>query len=199
MANVAQATFVGGDIVIECDDRWGCCQRAQAKAKVQSMNREIARGPKRVQGVLSAVTTAQKDRIQGRAKRKFDAIPSDSARAADARARGAPDCLADEIEKGASRADLNIQMDHPLDVKLGGLASAKLTPLDGAVNLAMGLFAKNVGNDMGAGTQVTGVSLICPGNGNCPGEDHSVGTRTSFPSGGQRRTANASSLDTFSY
>lgn len=199
MANVAQATFTGGDIVIECDERWGCCQRAQAKAKVEAMNGEIARGPKRVQGVLASTTTALKDRIQGRAKRKFDAIASNSGRAADARARGAPDCLAEQIENGASRADLNIQMDHPLDVKLGGLASAKLTPLDGAVNLAMGLFAKNVGNDMGPGAQVTGVSLICPGNGNCPGENHSTGTRSSFPSGGQVRTANASSLNSFHY
>ena len=158
MANCAQATLRGGEMVVECDDRWDCCQRAQAKAKVDGMNRALQR---------SSNPTIQPpgfDRSRGDAwcdsqRNRIDQMSSQG-QANEARQRGAPECLAQQLEGDPTasppkppqtRRGLGLALDHPLDMKLGGPAMPGLVPIDAKVNGAFGSFAKNAGDQRGAG------------------------------------------------
>jgi hypothetical protein len=183
MANMAQAMLVGTEMVIHCDERWGCCQRKQAQAKVRAMNKELAIKfpPRLVRAAVDETLETCKRQTCTRATSKMDSKNSKD-QAAEAKRRGAPDCLAQELEQGKTRESMGLQMDHPLDVKLGGLAHALLTPLDPKVNGAFGSFAKNVGNKMGGGAKISKVSLVCPPSPpGCPGENTSEGTPPSGP------------------
>jgi hypothetical protein len=98
-------------------------------------------------------------------------MKSAEARAVEAKRRGAADCLVEKIRKGEP---VSIQMDHPLDVKLGGLVGARLTPLDARVNGAFGNAAKNQGERIGVGKSVEKCVLVCPPDGKCPGKNFSL-------------------------
>jgi hypothetical protein len=106
-----------------------------------------------------------------------------------ARARGAPKCLADDIANGTVNTD-DLAMDHTLEVKLGGDAwpgpgGTPLMPLDRSVNGAFGNLMKNTSNQMGAGTEVEEISLVCPPNGSCPQRGYSTGSvQRAFPDTG---------------
>ena len=174
MADCAQATLRGGEMVVECDDRWNCCQRAQARAKVNAMNSAI------LQHRNATIQPPGFSRARGDAwcdsqRRRIDKLDSQG-QADDARASGAPECLAKQLEgpPAQTRASLNLALDHPLDMKLGGPAMPRLMPLDPDVNGAFGSFARNVGDKRGTGKKIEKVSLICPPSGNCPNEDHST-------------------------
>lgn len=190
MANIAQATFEGGDVIIQCNPKWDCCQRAQAQHKVQALNEACdpaKGGPLKVRGKLPKATNRVKKRAQDRASRAMDRkSPAD-------RAKGVqPPCLADKL-KDKTRKGAKVEMDHAVDTKWRGASDpGALVPVDRRVNGAMGTIAKNVGNDMrkartdkSSPPEVTSVSLICPPSApGCPGppkEDFSVGPRKSWP------------------
>lgn len=186
MANCAQATLRGSEMVVECDDRWDCCQRAQAAAKVRRMNERIQQSPS---------SSAPRVRAPGFSRGKGDDWCKSNAKQMDklspqgqaqlARDAGAPECLAKKLEGDAttnppvppqSRKDLGLALDHPLDMKFGGPAMPqRLLPLDPKVNGAFGSFARVIGDQVGAGNKLEKVSLICPpSQTGCPGEDHST-------------------------
>ncbi|MCA8950140.1 MAG: hypothetical protein KDE27_11605 [Planctomycetes bacterium] len=218
MTNCAQAVLIGTEIAIKCDGRWGCCQREQAKAKVEAMNRVIADRSPAVRPTLSSVPHKVYGNVRGAADafaasaaNVMDAAPD---QAAEAKKRGSPDCLSKELAKpGKSRSSMDLQMDHPLDVKLGGLPGPEgaLMPLDRSVNNAFGGFAKTTGNRLGAGQQVSKVTLLCPPVKPCPDHtsspcpDKSVGNRTdadfkSYPVKGKlRKPATAKTFTGASY
>lgn len=190
MANIAQATFEGGDVFIQCNPKWDCCQRAQAQRKVEALNNACdpaKGGPLKVRGKLSKATNRVKKRAQDRASRAMDRkSPAD-------RAKGVqPLCLAEKL-KDKTRKGAKVEMDHPVDTKWGGASDpGGLEPVDRKVNGAMGTIAKNVGNDMrkartdkSSSPEVTSVSLICPPSApGCPGppqQDFSGGARKSWP------------------
>ena len=182
MTTVAQATYMGNEIIIECDRRWDCCQREQAQHKVRQMNANLPG-----QGIRPSVTRTMnrlKARAQDAAAARMDALTSQE-QAEDAEAAGAAPCLVRQLRAGGTRRSMGLQMDHPLDVKLGGLAQPPmLTPLDAAVNNAFGGLAKNTANRMSnaGATQVQTVTLVCPPTyPGCPNENHSEGNRTTFP------------------
>lgn len=175
MANIAQATFEGGDVFIQCNPKWDCCQRAQAQEKVKALNDACDPangGPLNVRGKLPKATNRVKKRAQDRASRAMDRqSPAD-------RAKGVkPPCLAEKL-KEKTRRGAKVEMDHPVDTKWGGPSDpGGLVPVDRRVNGAMGTIAKNVGNDMRKARtdkskppEVTSVSLICPPSppGCCP-------------------------------
>jgi hypothetical protein len=183
MANFAQATYMGSELIIECDSRWDCCQREQAQYKARQMNANLP--GQGLQANVSAATNALKDAAQRAATQRMD-VQSPGEQAEDAQAAGAAPCLVKQLREGGTRRGMGLQMDHPLDVKIGGAAQPPfLTPLDAAVNGAFGSFAKNVGNRMieAGATEIRSVTLICPPSyPGCPSESHNVGTRTEFPS-----------------
>ena len=183
MANCAQATLRGNEMVVECDDRWDCCQRAQAAAKCKRMQQAI--------DTLSNPTV----RPAGFSRAKGDDWCKSNIKQIDkmdakgqgqyARSAGAPECLAKKLEGDdnanpkvppQSRKDQGLALDHPLDMKLGGPAMPqRLLPLDPKVNGAFGSFARVCGDKLGAGNKLDKISLYCPPSGSCPSENHSVG------------------------
>jgi len=194
MANIAQATLKGTDLIIQCDDRWDCCQRAQAAAKVKAWNKALPG-----EGIRTEV---DKDDLAAKAKKQRDTIADyDELDAAEQGAKavedGAPGCVEEKFadESGNARKKTKYQMDHPLDVKAGGDPSADLTPIDRHVNRAFGSFAKNAGNELlkqeEAGTikeaKFTSVSLVCPAGPDppppegCQDEDHNAGKKKKYP------------------
>lgn len=183
MADFAQATFIGSDLVIRCDDRWDCCQRAQAKAKAKAWNDNLPGA-----GILKKVTPAQsavKAATQRKANAAYDKLSPDE-QADKAVEDGAPDCVGKKM-KGPppkTRKQLKYQMDHPLDVKVGGDPAASLTPLDRHVNRAYGSVAKNAGNEaLNEGeTEIASISLVCPkSDPGCPNENHNTGKKRKYP------------------
>lgn len=194
MANIAQATFEGGDVFIQCNPKWDCCQREQAKEKVKALNNackppppKTNTGPLKVRGKLPKATNRVKKRAQDRACRAMDAkTPAE-------RAKGVkPPCLAEKL-KEKTRSSAKVEMDHAVDTKWGGPSDpGKLVPVDRRVNGALGTIAKNVGNDMrkartdkSTPPEVTSVSLICPPSApGCPGppkQDFSGGAGKPWP------------------
>lgn len=192
MANIAQATFEGGDVFIQCNPKWDCCQREQAKLKVDALNdacKPANGGPLKVRGKLPKATNRVKKRAQDRASRAMDRqTPAD-------RAKGVkPDCLAEKL-KEKTRSGAKVEMDHQVDTKWGGPSdpgAGELRAVDRRVNGAMGTIAKNVGNDMRKARtdkskppEVTSVSLICPASApGCPGppkQDFSGGAKKPWP------------------
>src|SRR5580765_4767065 len=116
MTNVAQATYMGEDLIIQCDSRWDCCQREQAKHKVRAMNANVPGAG--LQSTLSKAVNAQKKAAQSMATQRMDnSTPGE--RAEDAEEAGAAPCLVEKLKKGGDRASLKLEMDHPLDCKLG--------------------------------------------------------------------------------
>jgi hypothetical protein len=191
MANFGQATYVGTDIIIQCDSRWDCCQREQAKYKVRGMNANAPGAGVRDAAAMAPLENLKKN-CQRAATERMDAL-SPGENAEDAEAAGAAPCLVEQLRNGGTRQSLDLQMDHPFDTKLGGAADGiALIPLNAAVNNAFGGFARNVGDrmistarksDPAARAEVRSVSLVCPPSSpGCPEESHSEGTHTEFPS-----------------
>jgi hypothetical protein len=183
MANVGQATFVGSDVIIQCNDKWDCCQREQAAAKVKALNGAC---PTTIQPKLSKARNRVKKRAQGRESRAMDRTKGDP----DARSDyAAADCLKDKLkEPGNTRKKLKLQMDHAVDTKWGGPSdpgAGEMIALDKDVNRFFGGCAKNVGNkmkDKNKDATVKSFSLVCPPSSpGCPGEDHSAGAGKPFP------------------
>ena len=190
MANVGQAMFVGPDVTIHCDSEWDCCQREQAKAKVEAYEAEIKNpespGPLQIAppgGVNELQQT--KANAQARAWTKFrkrmgDASPDE--RKEVARELSTSDCLGDELaekwEEGSrSSKELGVQMDHQIEAKVGGPADIDVLPaLDTKINNFFGVnFAKNTGDRMTKSgvAEIASVKLVCPGDENC-GDDYST-------------------------
>jgi hypothetical protein len=187
MANIGQSTFVGSVLVIQCDSAWNCCQREQAANKVQCFNDSIEQN-----GPLNIRTTAEMDALkpfkkdwqsaEGRNLMNAMENSGDDAKAY-AEESGAPTCLGDEIkdktdnQDAENLVDLDVQMDHPVDVKFGGDAAATLIPLDTAVNNAFGMVSRWTANDMlDAGEpQVTAVALYCPPDEGCASDWSNAG------------------------
>ena len=173
---------MGGVIIMECDENWTCCQREQARRKVDGYNADIAES-----GPLGIISVTAKDKLAkkncqkaagGRFKTQMRNGPDAAEKAA--KDAGAPDCLAQEIktkvQKGKTTLEgAGIQMDHPIEVRFGGPANTDLVPLDNEVNNAFGGMAKKPGNDMEAAgeKEIKGIVLYCPPSKGCPKEDHS--------------------------
>jgi hypothetical protein len=188
MANVAQATFTGGDVIIRCDDKWTCCQRAQAKQKTETLNQAcIDAAPEgiKVRPKLTKATKRVKKRAQQRETRRMDR------KGPAARAKGVtPACLA-KILTEKTRAKAKVQMDHPVDTKWGGPSDPKtgLVPVDAKVNNFFGSVAKNTGDAMRnkkPPQNVESFTLICPGPCKPPDEkdkntDFSAGAGKPWP------------------
>jgi hypothetical protein len=188
MADIGQATFDGPDIIIKCDGEWTCCQRQQAAAKVRAMNKEL---PSKIRKNVSEKMKSRKEKCQKDARKAMDAAtPSENAQ--NARAAGAAPCVVEALENGETRSDLGLEMDHPLDVKLGGAADGVgLIPLDGDVNGFFGGVAKNAGDEMrdkNSTVKIESVSLVCPPSPpGCPkpgdpdGHSHNAGPKRTYP------------------
>lgn len=173
--------------MIKCDSNWTCCQRQQAAAKVRAMNKEL---PKNIRADVTNLTD-RKELCQKNARNAMDkATPKENAR--NARAVGAAPCVVEALENGETRSDLGLEMDHPLDVKLGGAPDGvPLIPLDGTINGFFGGVAKNAGNEMrdkNDKKKCESVSLICPpSKKGCPppgdpdGHSHNAGPRRAYP------------------
>jgi hypothetical protein len=111
--------------------------------------------------------------------------------ARNARAAGAAPCVVEALEKGKTRSQLGLEMDHPLDVKLGGAADGvALIPLDGTINGFFGGVAKNAGDEMreqNTTVTVQSVSLVCPPSspgcrkGDPDGHSHNAGPKRTYP------------------
>jgi hypothetical protein len=184
MPTIGQAQLSGGDIIIHCDDNWTCCQREQAAAKVRAMNRELEATPQKyIKKVVKQVTNDKKEACQSLAKDAFDAAtPKERAKAA--RDAGAAPCLVEQIENGATRESKDLEMDHPLDVKLGGKADGvALIPLEGVINGFFGSVAQHAGNELRrqGHTKVESISLVCPAGGKCKKENHNAGPKRKYP------------------
>jgi hypothetical protein len=188
MADIGQATFDGGDILIKCDSEWTCCQRQQAAAKVRAMNTEL---PKNIRPKVPPAMNRVKAEAQRKARDAMDAA-SPAKRAADAKAAGAAPCVVEALAAGKTRSELKLEMDHPLDVKLGGAADGvDLIPLDRKINGFFGGVARNAGNEMrdqNTTVKCESVSLVCPpSETGCPapgdpdGHSHEAGPRSDYP------------------
>jgi hypothetical protein len=191
MALVAQATFVGPDVIIKCNPKWDCCQREQAQLKVNQMNEDVQamKSPGGEAGSLiktdvqMAALLDNKDTVCAQARAAMDRKTPEE------RAKGVkPDCLAEKLKKN-TRSAAHVEMDHRLDTKWGGPSApavGDLAPVDSRVNGALGTFAKNVGNDMRAAGEyrVASFSLDCPRSPpGCPGpgKGHGAGEKKEFP------------------
>jgi hypothetical protein len=200
MANVAQATFIGGQIIIECNEDWDCCQREQAREKCRRANTQLERArengtPACVRstadteaakaGLYSNALEQARENITGNPE-KGPKTKSPQQQADAAKAAGAPKCVTDGLANGTVDCD-NLAMDHTLEVKLGGNVwpgpgDIPLLPLDRGVNGAFGSLMKNTANAMGDGTEVEEISLVCPPNGSCPQRGYSTGSvQKTFP------------------
>ena len=175
-------------MVVQCDDRWSCCQREQAKAKVTRMN-EALKPPANPVVQPPGFSRGKGDNwCKSQAKRMDKMSSADQAQ--EARAAGAPDCLAEQLEGNpsknippSSREKLGLALDHSLDMKLGGRPMQQhLMPMDSKVNGAFGSFARVCGDKVGTGNKVSEVKLVCPPSPTgCPpgskdAKDNSVGT-----------------------
>jgi hypothetical protein len=135
------------------------------------------------------------NRVKAEAQRKArDAMDaaSPAKRAADAKAAGAAPCVVEALAAGKTRSELKLEMDHPLDVKLGGAADGvDLIPLDRKINGFFGGVARNAGNEMrdqNTTVKCESVSLVCPpSETGCPapgdpdGHSHEAGPRSDYP------------------
>jgi hypothetical protein len=192
MTDVGQARFSGGNIIIKCDSKWTCCQRQQAAAKVRAMNKEL---PKNIRAGVSDKMKKRKRDCQDDARDAMDDAPSNEERAAAAKKAGAAPCVVKALEEGKTRSELGLEMDHPLDVKLGGAPDGvDLIPLDGDVNLFFGGVAQHAGDEMrdkNRSVKCESVSLVCPPSApGCPepgdpdGHSHNAGPKRKYPETG---------------
>lgn len=181
MADIGQATFTGGNIIILCDSKWTCCQRQQAQYKVKAMNKRL---PKFIREAVTDEMSDIKEQVQADERDAMDAHESADDRADAAEKAGAAPCVVDELRKGKSRSQMKLQMDHPLDVKLGGAARTKLIPLDAKINRFFGGVAKNAGDQMreDGNKKLESVSLVCPAEPPCK-KPHEDGVGKSYDQG----------------
>ena len=181
MADAFQAQLDGDEIVITCDDEWGCCQRKQARAKVRAMNKAIQdkggastvkpnMNTMMVPDPLRGGTISVADITTRSRKRAADARRrmSDDEKQADTEERGAHPCLVEELQGSKPPETEN---DHPLDVKLCGNWDAPLVPTDAVVNNAFGKVAENAP----ANKTIRKIVLVCPKGGKCKDESHNTG------------------------
>ena len=190
MADIGQSTFIGSDIIIQCDENWTCCQREQAKAKTDKLNEKC---PLNIRKSVSARSKRAKKnccaRETGRFIREMTANPD----AASKKNTTSP-CLAEKVKDDwdngkKSTRQMGVQMDHDLEVKLGGPARGTLKALDEEINGFFGnIVAKNTGDNMRAKgrTEVESVSLVCkppcpPPKKSDKNNDFSTGKRKKFP------------------
>jgi len=189
MANFGQATFVGSDVVIRCDKNWTCCQREQAQAKTKNLNSNC---PLTIKSKVSKTSKRAKKNCQSReTTRLLNEMEADPKKGAADNA--ASPCLAEQMERDWNKGDrstseLDVQMDHPLEAKLGGPANTVLKALDTEVNNFFGGVAKNIGNKMrkAGKTEIASLSLVCPPPCKPPkaadkNTDYSCGKRTTYP------------------
>jgi hypothetical protein len=147
-----------------------------------------------------------KDACQTKHNEDFDSKTPEQ-RAQDAKDAGAAPCLVEQIRQGRTRQFGNVpppgphaglQMDHPLDSKLGGDPVCKLIPLDANVNNMFGVRGQSIEKMATEGRTIKGVALICPPEppeGGCKpphdggkGKSFNAGTKhgRSFPSAEDR-------------
>lgn len=189
MANFGQATFVGSDVVIRCDKNWTCCKREQAQAKTQGLD---ANCPLTIKSRVSKTSKRAKKNCQARETNRFiSEMEADPKQGAVDNASSP--CLAEQIERDWKKGDratseLDVQMDHPLEAKLGGPANTVLKALDSEINNFFGGVAKNIGDKMKkAGKKtITSLSLVCPPPCKPPkaadkNKDYSCGKKTAYP------------------
>jgi len=159
-----QAQFVGTDVIIRCDEDWTCCQREQAKAKVQGYNKDA---PMTLKGKLGGNITRAKKKCQAREtnrlEREMKADPEQGAKD-----NASSPCLAEEMQKDwesgkESTSGMDVQMDHPVAAKWGGPANTTLKALDSTINHFFGGIEQHIADKMRAQgeTEVTSVSMIC--------------------------------------
>lgn len=190
MANIGQATFVGADVIILCHDEWTCCQREQAKAKVEGYNKEC---PLSIRSKVTKSSKRAKKNCQARANTAFlNAMKENPA--SGSKAQATSPCLAEQLENDWNNnkkglKELKVEMDHPIEVKVGGPSSTTLKALDKKINNFMGnAFAKNTGNNMlkAGETEIKSVSLVCeqpckPPKAGDENKDYSTGEKKSYP------------------
>jgi hypothetical protein len=198
MANIGQATFIGSDIIILCDDEWTCCQREQAQAKVDGYNAEIAHpdqpGPMELWAFVRKHLRDTKEACQKKAGGDFlRRMKNASDKKQVATDNSTSDCLGEQIAEKwkdeANLTDLGIDMDHPIEVKFGGPADTALLALDKTINRFFGTaVAKNTGDNMlEAGVEeIEGVSLVCkppctPPREEDKNKDYSTGKHATYP------------------
>lgn len=190
MATIGQAMFVGTDVIVRCDDNWTCCQREQAQKKVENLHGACP-CPIKTRKVSSTSKKAKKNcqsRETGRLLREMDADPAQGAKD-----NASSDCLAEQMERDwkngkQSTSDMDVQMDHPVEVKFGGPANTTLKALDSEVNNFFGGVAKNISAKMVAQGQseITSFSLVCgppckPPKASDKNKDFSTGPKKSYP------------------
>jgi hypothetical protein len=188
MADACQATFLKGEYVIHCDSRWGCCQREQARQKVEKMNEEIAAkgGSTQKSAPMNSLNSLKEpvkkgeytlkeltNKARGDMSKEMREMKK-SERADKAEERGSAKCL---VEAMRGRNPPKTQNDHELDVTLCGKYNSDLVPTDAVVN---GMIGGIVGNQkVKPGTKITNIVLVCPKTDKCP--DASEGTVTQKP------------------
>jgi hypothetical protein len=209
MSDSCQFTYVGAQITIHCDDRWGCCQRAQAKQKAEKMNEILKSKPHKVKDTLSTVMVKApgalgfpveisiKDAKEQFCEWERNAINKAPNKADEFERRGAAPCLVAQMRAGNPKG-IKTENDHPLDCKLCGAWNAPLIPTDAAVNGAFGSAALNT---IPAGSPVEEIVLVCPPTPpGCdsppnPAAGHSVGTPSpNPPQGASSYTRQASTM-----
>jgi hypothetical protein len=204
----AQSVLIGDShIVIKCNPDWDCCQREQAKNKVDGMRKDIAAGTRKTifsaddmdlnlgpSGLRAISVNWTKARYCDHVRNRYETMkptepPEDRrrAQATEARDAGAAPCLVEKIESGETTIS-QLELDHPLECKLGGNPLAKLVPLDRTINAAFGAIACGRGRQIASAyatkqetasaqevidgvkkekeekgePPISGVSLICP-------------------------------------
>jgi hypothetical protein len=189
MAVSTQDMKQGGDVVIHCKGEWTCCQREQAQAKVDNYNKNL---PLTIVDKVSATDRAAKEICQRSARNQMDADMAANQDVAAKKYATSP-CLAKQLEDasspGSARSDMKLQMDHPVEVKVGGPATVALKALDGQINNFFGTsFAQSKGNKLREQGQekIGSVSLVCnppckpPGEGD-ENKPYSTGVQSSRP------------------
>ena len=185
MANFGQATFVDSEVVITCGDKMSCCDREQAKTKVDGYNNEIAGNtpgneqpgalqisppePKpRVIDLASTKSTAQAEAWRD-FRQKMNGAKNKAEREKVAKRESMSDCIGEQVANKwkpgqDSSKNLGVQMDHTIEVKWGGEASPLgLKALGSQVNNFFGSICKRTGDDMlGAGqSEISAVHFVC--------------------------------------
>jgi hypothetical protein len=173
MADCTQDLKEGGDATIHCKGEWTCCQREQAQAKVKNYNKNAPLT------IVDKVTDAQKEEkeiCQADARDQMDEdMAADKDSASDKYATSP--CLAKQLKDssspGTARSDMKLQMDHPVEVKVGGPTTTQLLALDPQINNFFGnSFARIKGNKLRKDKQdkIASVSLVCNPPCKPPGE-----------------------------
>jgi hypothetical protein len=190
MADATQASFFKGELVIHCDSRWGCCQRAQAQQKVNGMNTAIdAKGGSTKRSASMTKIDSNKDPLKKgyysmqelttiSRKDATDEMSdmSKNQKADEAERRGAHPCLVERMRDKNKKT--KTQNDHELDVCICGDPFQTLIPTDSVVNGMIG----NICQQVPEGETIKKVVLVCPPSTDpkCP-DQSSVAKQTQKP------------------